>query len=295
MIKKILWALIILMTIGITACSNEEETSVNHDLKHQGTDKVYRIIPLSTSLVDILCELDIEMVGVPDSQYGLPDQVKDIERVGLSMNPDVEKLAQLEPTHILSLITIKSLVQPELEQAGLTAEYYNLENIDELKKTITQIGKAFDKEKEAGELVAEFEQDIQATLDSIEGKASPKVLILFGFPGNYMESTEASFVGQMVALLGGENVVKQKDVPYVDVNLEELLVSNPDIILRTAHGLGDEVRAQFAEEFKTNPIWSKFEAVQNGRVYDLDDAQFNVSATLDTPEALEELANILYE
>lgn len=290
--KKILCILIMIMAVTITACGSNEPANANQD---EGKDEACRIVPLSTSLVDILCELEIEMVGVPDSQYGLPDQVKDIERVGLSMNPDIEKIAQLEPTHILSLVTIKSLVKPELEQAGLTAEYYNLENIDELKKTITQIGKAFDKEKESGKLVKKLEEDIQATLNSIEGKASPKVLILFGFPGNYMESTDASFVGQMVTLLGGENVVKQADVPYVDVNLEELLISNPDIILRTAHGLGDEVRAQFAEEFKTNPIWSKFEAVQNGRVYDLDDAQFSVSATLDTPEALEELAKILYE
>ena len=78
MIKKILWILTIMMVIGITACGSNETAGVNQD---EGMDEVCRIIPLSVSFVDILCELDIEMVGVPDSQYTLPDEVKDIERV----------------------------------------------------------------------------------------------------------------------------------------------------------------------------------------------------------------------
>lgn len=43
----------------------------------------------------------------------------------------------------------------------------------------------------------------------------------------------------------------------------------PDIIVRCAHALPDEVVDMFNEEFKTNDIWKHFRAVQEGKVYDL--------------------------
>ena len=36
----------------------------------------------------------------------------------------------------------------------------------------------------------------------------------------------------------------------------------PDVILRAAHGLPEEARKMFAEEFSTNDIWQHFKAVQ---------------------------------
>ena len=51
----------------------------------------------------------------------------------------------------------------------------------------------------------------------------------------------------------------------------------------------------FAEEFETNDIWKHFSAVQNGKVYDLDNEKFGMSATFRYQEALEELQPILYE
>ncbi|GEM_PF-6627338 len=44
---------------------------------------------------------------------------------------------------------------------------------------------------------------------------------------------------------------------------------DPDIIVRCAHALPDEVVDMFNEEFKTNDIWKHFRAVQEGKVYDL--------------------------
>ena len=34
----------------------------------------------------------------------------------------------------------------------------------------------------------------------------------------------------------------------------------------------------FAKEFAENDIWKHFDAVQNGKVYDLDNTLFNMSA-----------------
>ena len=68
----------------------------------------------------------------------------------------------------------------------------------------------------------------------------------------------------------------------------------PDIILRTSHALPEQVKKMFAEEFATNDIWKHFEAVQNARVYDLDNEKFGMSANFQYEEALKELETFLY-
>ena len=43
----------------------------------------------------------------------------------------------------------------------------------------------------------------------IENKKKPKVLILMGLPGSYMAASEKSYVGNLVKLAGGENIIKK--------------------------------------------------------------------------------------
>ena len=66
------------------------------------------------------------------------------------------------------------------------------------------------------------------------------------------------------------------------------------MILRAAHALPDQVVEMFQEDFETNDIWKHFDAVQEGRVYDLTYELFGMSATFRYPEALEELQPMLY-
>lgn len=284
--------LILSLTLGtmLAGCSS----TINEQQNTTETEG-QRVVALSVSLVNILAELDVELVGVPESQYELNEKIKDVAKVGLSMSPDVEAIAQLNPTHVISLTTIESMIKPKLEQIGIEGTYLNLENIETLKASIKTLGELFDRNEEAESLVASFEAEVNETLESIEEKESPKVLILFGFPGNYLVATPSSFVGQMVELLGGINVVEDTSMAYAQANLEALIVEQPDVILRMTHGVKEDVIEMFAKEFSENPIWSQFEAVQNGKVFDLDDSLFNVSASLETPTALKELAAILYE
>ena len=72
------------------------------------------------------------------------------------------------------------------------------------------------------------------------------------------------------------------------------LVMFPCFILRAAHALPDQVVEMFNKDFAENDIWQHFDAVKNGRVYDLTYEYFGMSATFKYPQALEELQPILY-
>ena len=50
----------------------------------------------------------------------------------------------------------------------------------------------------------------------------------------------------------------------------------------------------FDEEFKTNDIWKHFNAVKNGKVYDLEEELFGTTASLQVPQALGQLMEIFY-
>ena len=50
----------------------------------------------------------------------------------------------------------------------------------------------------------------------------------------------------------------------------------------------------FKKEFQENDIWSKFSAVQNNKVYDLDNNYFGMSANFNYQKGLEMLEGILY-
>ncbi|OON91142.1 MAG: hypothetical protein ATN34_04395 [Epulopiscium sp. Nele67-Bin002] len=211
------------------------------------------------------------------------------------MAPDVEQILDIDPTTVISLVTLKSMIDTQLNAGGIEPMYVNLENITELKNTVQVIGDTFGKSEQAEQLIANFEAEIEAVVADVADKDDTSVLILFGFPGNYMVASDLSFVGQMTSLLGVTNVAGEQKMVYVQMNLEEILIQDPDVILRLSHGDASIVKEMFDTEFITNPLWAQFSAVQQNKVYDLDDSMFNVSATLDTPEAIRLLADIIYE
>ena len=119
-------------------------------------------------------------------------------------------------------------------------------------------------------------------------------MILMGLPGSYIIATENSYVGSLVEMAGGDNVYAGTGEEFLTINTENMKTKKPDIILRCAHALPDSVKEMFSKEFAENDIWKHFEAVQNGRVYDLSYDNFGMSAKFNYPDALNEIQPLLY-
>ncbi len=121
-------------------------------------------------------------------------------------------------------------------------------------------------------------------------------MILKGLQGAYIAATNNSYVGSMVELAGGENVVKvDTNENFVSWNTEAMIKLDPDIILLTAHGLPEMAMNMFSKEFTTNDIWKNFRAVEENNVYELVYENFGMSATLSWKEGYEDLLEIFYE
>lgn len=270
--------------------ADEKETDDNSNEATSEAD----IVSTTVALTEITDELDLDLVGVPTSYKHLPDRYQDAEEVGMAMDPDMEIIQSLHPDDVLSVSTLEDDVSDAFEKTNTPVTFVDLESVDGMYDSILDLGEKYDRNSQAEELVDEFKQKLSDIETSVQDKEPPNVLILLGVPGSYLVATENSYVGDLVKRAGGENAIQGEDAEYISSNTEHLQQSNPDIILRMAHGMPDEVVEMFDEEFKENDIWKHFKAVQDGRVYDLEETRFGTTANLAAPEALEELIDILY-
>lgn len=254
-----------------------------------------RIIATSPSAAEICDRLELDLVGVCSSSVSeLPKRYEETEEVGTAMAPDMEIVASLDPDWILSPATLQADLQPKYEAIDTDWAFLNLRSVQGMYRSIQELGEIFGKEEQAQAMVDEFTEFYEGYKDRNEGKEAPKVLILMGLPGSYIIATENSYVGSLVELAGGENVYAGTDQEFLTVNTEDMKTKEPDVVLRAAHALPDQIVEMFNEEFATDDIWQHFEAVENGRVYDLTYEYFGMSADFDYPEALEELQPMLY-
>lgn len=289
---KSLLGLILICSCLLAACNINFSKSSEPASKQKKEE--FRIVPTTVALTETLDALDLDIVGKPTTYKDLPKRYKDVPEIGQPKKPNVEVVKSLNPTHVLTVTTIKSEMDPVFEQLKMKGTYYNYDSLNGLKKSITEMGNTFNRKEQAKKLNKKFDNAEAEIKTKIQGKKHPKVLILMGVPGSYLVATEHSYIGDLVKIAGGENVIQNESRAYLASNTEELYKVNPDIILRLPHGFPDQVREMFKKEFSTNDIWKHFDAVKNNRVYDLEEIPFGITASIKADDALLQLYDILY-
>ncbi len=306
MMRRTVWAkslvsllMVAVMTAGVFVAYERShqgtEIAEAAETTYQGKETPERIVATSMATVYIMEKLDLGLVGVPESTVDmLPERYAGVEKIGAPMQPDQEVLADLQPDWVLSPVSLVSDLKPIYEKLNLNYGFINLNNVPGMYRSIQDLGERFNRRAEATALLSEYDHFMSAYRQKHPQGSGKKVLILMGLPGSYVVATDHSYVGSLIKLAGGENVYTDPSQPFLNVNVEDMLKKDPDIILRTAHALPDDVMAMFRDEFNKNPNWKHFRAVQKGCVYDLNHERFGMSAKFNYPEALADLEEILY-
>ncbi|MED3035117.1 heme ABC transporter substrate-binding protein IsdE [Bacillus tropicus] len=287
-IASVLMAIILLMSIA--GCSSPKKETP----KQVKSESKERIVATTVAVTEIMDALEVDLVGVPTSSKTLPKRYKGLPEVGNPMSPDMEKVKSLKPSEVLSVTTLEYELKPVFDGVGMKANFLDLTSLKNMQNSISDLGKRYGREKQAEEVVTKLDKKVASIRKEVKGKKEPTVLILLGVPGSYLVATEHSYIGDLVKQLGGKNIVQGEKVEYLASNTEYLKKADPDIILRAAHGMPDEVVKMFDKEFKTNDIWKHFAAVKNNRVYDLEERLFGTTGNLAAIEALDELKKMMY-
>ncbi|MCM3272474.1 heme ABC transporter substrate-binding protein IsdE [Paenibacillus elgii] len=286
---------LLLLLTGCSAKANTDGTAAaNAGPEAAKTPPEHRIIATTVAAAEIMDALEVDLVGIPTSYKELPKRYTSLPQVGNPMSPNMELVKSLDPTDVLSVTTLQYDLEPVFKNAGIEASFLDLASLGKMNEEIKTLGNKYGRQKQAEAIIAQYDKKLAEIKQRIAGKASPSVLILLGVPGSYLVATENSYIGDLVKLAGGRNVIQGEKVEYLASNTEYLQQANPDVILRAAHGMPDEVVKMFDKEFKKNDIWKHFDAVKNNRVYDLEERLFGTTGNLAAIEALDVVTNMLY-
>lgn len=286
-------ALISIMTM--VGCSNDdakENNMVETENKVYSEDSI--VIATSVAVTEILDELGVKVSGVPKTSYELPENTKNAVEVGTPMNPDLEIIKSLNPDLVVSVDTLGQDFIDTFTQNNIPSEFVNLSSYDGLKETITLLGEKFNKIDKANGILNKLQSKEDELNVNIKDKEKTDVLVIFGAPGTMMLATSKSYVGNLVELAGGNNVLENSSSSFVQINKEELLNLNPDKIVVMTHADPETTKTQVKETLETDSAWKNLDAVKNGEVYYLENEYFGMSANLKVIEALDKMHDILY-
>ncbi|MBC5995552.1 heme ABC transporter substrate-binding protein IsdE [Romboutsia ilealis] len=285
------------MMLSVVGCSNTSIDNSNSkedklNKESYGDDSV--VIATSVAVAQILDELGIKISGIPTTSYDIPEGAKDAVEVGTPMNPDLEIIKSLNPDVVVSVDTLGQDFIDNFKQNNIPSEFVNLTSYNDLKETITTLGEKFNKIDKANEIINELETKESELESKFNNNEKPNVLVVFGAPGTMMLGTEKCYVGNLVDLAGGKNVLENSTSSFVQINKEELLNLNPDKIVVMTHADPETTKAQVKNTLETDAAWKNLNAVKNGEVYYLENDYFGMSANLKVIEALDMMHDLLY-
>lgn len=279
-----------IMTLGLVSCSSE--SSEDKDVTVANGEEV--VVATSVAVTEILDALGVKVSGVPTTSYELPDSTKGAVEVGNPMSPDLEIIKSLNPTMVVSVDTLGSDYMNLFTENNIPSEFVSLESLDGLKEAITTLGEKFDKNDEAKALLEQIEAKELEVKEKAESLENPEVLVLFAAPGSTMIATSKSYVGSLVELVGGKNIIEDSSTAFITYNKEDLAMLNPEKILVMVHALPEETKAALEAEMASDSAWQNINAVKEGNVIYLDSKYFGMSANLKVIEGLEILSDIVH-
>ena len=279
-----------ILMLNLVSCSSDNNE--NKDVAMESGEEV--VVATSVAVTEILDALGVKVSGVPKTSYELPKSTEGAVEIGNPMSPDLEIIKSLNPTIVVSVDTLGSDYMNLFRENNIPSEFVSLESLDGLKEAITILGKKFDKNDEAKNLLNEIELKESEVKKKAETLENPEILVLFAAPGSTMIATSKSYIGSLVKIVGGKNIVEDNSTSFTTYNKEDLAMLNPEKILVMVHAMPEETKAALEKEMSTDSAWQNIKAVKEGNVVYLDSTYFGMSANLKVIEGLDILSDIVH-
>ncbi len=198
-----------------------------------------------------------------------PPAIAALPHVGGHIDPDLEKITLLNPE--LIIVQGKHSVMAELcEKNGIPIAHVDMDSLDTVYEGVLTIGQALGCPTEAEVLNSRIENELESVRESVKGLPHPKVLLITARQDHNLNTLYTvggpSFLSELLAVAGGENIYGDADQPYLEASKETVVVRAPDIILEFHAGeeLSDDESKRYVADWEQLP---SLPAVRNGRVH----------------------------
>ena len=256
-----------------------------------------RIVSLAPSLTDLLFDLDVgdRLVGVTDWCVPPPGRA-DLSRVGGHVDPNLEAVVALRPDLVV-VETANAETVEGLRDLGVRTCVVDHRRIAGILDSVERVGAACGATARAAELRADLDGRLAVVAARRSEGPRPRAMIVVGRDvshgrlGDLYLAGGGTFLGEMLTLAGGENVLTGHAVNYPLISLEGLLALAPEVVIDLAPECADDPRKRTELEAAWRGL-PDVPAVRDGRVHVRVDAAMLVPGPrfVDT---LEWLASVL--
>jgi iron complex transport system substrate-binding protein len=261
---------VVVLLAGAPGCSESEVGAVTDDHGREvELDGIpTRIVSHVPSITETLFALGLgdSVVGVSDF-CNYPEEAAEKPSVGGYYTPSIEQIAALDPDLVLTDGYAADIAK--LDPLGIPYVVLDPADIDGYLTNIELLGSITGVEDEAGELVSDIQESIDAVVAGVAGAEPPRVFYVFDATelSKPWTAGPGSFVDAFMTLAGGENVAGEAQEPWLQFSLEALVDADPEVILVDAQ-MGTATVTP--EELERDPVWQETTAVKEGRISVID-------------------------
>jgi len=277
-----LWIVILLTSLAVPCFASR---TLKDELGRtvEVPDHPHRVICLIPSVVDIMYSLGAgaDVAAISDfTKY--PKEALQKPSIGLPLSPSIEAIVALHPDLVLGSGDLNVLESAgSLQRLGIPVFMVDPHGIDGIYASILSIGKALNRETAADTLVAQLRTRVELVKARVARKPKLRVLMAIWYDP-VMTIGKKAFIGELIEAAGGRSVTDDIAQEWPEISLESIVSRQPDALLFIK---GSKLTA---EDLKARPGWEHVKAVQQGRVFYVDDRIQHPSPV--AFDALEDLA-----
>lgn len=198
-------------------------------VKAEDEKRIVSLVPSGTELIYKLGLLE-QLVGVTTVDF-YPEELEDLDLMRFdTMMLDVESLLELQPTHIITHEMNVSMTEEILRQveASTDVEILIIEDektIDDIAKSIKDVGVFLDVEDTSQKFAETFLKDIEALGEEVE--ESQDVIVFVSLEPEIYTVGAETFIDSALEIMGYTNVFHDIE-GYKSISIEDILVRNPE-------------------------------------------------------------------
>ena len=220
-----------------------------------------RIVSIGPSITEFLFALGAgpRIVGVDDFSDE-PAAAQQLEKVG-GIKVNFEKVVSLKPDLVLTVKFSDGTIE-KLASAGLLVLVVDPQSAGDVARTAILLGRAVGSD---GETMA---RDIQKRVDDVRSKTAaaatrPRVYheIDASDPTKIFTVGPGSYIHDLIEIAGGQNIAARATSAYPQLSAEEILRSDPEIIVLAAADYSAK-----PEQVAARTGWAVISAVRNKRI-----------------------------
>ena len=228
----------------------------------QPAERIVSLAPANTEIAFAVGAGDKVVAGTSYDDY--PEEAKALPKIGDFANPNLEKIASFSPDLVLAAAGLQDKVLAQLQELGVQVYVVDPKTYDGTVATIANVGKLAGTEDGAAAVTAEMtaaKEEVQALV----GDLPPATTFLEIYSEPLMTAGSGTFIDDMIALAGGENIGATAGEGFPNFSTEVLVETDPAVYIADSGSMSDPgditKRAGFAE----------LTAVKDGKVYVIDD------------------------